>query len=263
MTQLPSPSRCRDAADVIALLEACFGRDPATDRGVLHSAAVWESPNGPRVLRIGEHAPASELDFFLLHVARARATAIVTTGRILRDEPNLRYDLGIGAGFAPALEAYRRERVGLTARPRLVVLSRGSDLPFTHPALHGFAKPVIFVPEEAPGSLEAVAEMHAVELRRFASLDLDVALDALRDDGEHTVAIEAGVATTAERYARGSGFDELVLGRYLGHALDARAIGDAFPDRDRLERYYGPPVGEVRVDEPSGPWSFARYRRAR
>lgn len=231
------------------------------DRGIVHMAAIWESSHGPRVLRIGEHTPKSELDFFLLHVGRARATAIVTTGRILREEPGLRYDLGVKAGFASALENYRSERVGLTSRPRLVVLTHGKDLPLSHPALHGWARPILFVPESAPDSLEQTAAMHAVEVRRFESLDLDVALEALVDEGERTISIEAGVATTAARYLRGSGFDELVLGRFLGNAIDARAIGDAFPERDVLERYYGPPVGEIRVDQSSGPWSFARYRR--
>lgn len=258
----PSPTDCRDAADVSALLVQWFGRDPAPDRGLVHVASVWESKAGPKVLRVGAHAPRSISDFFLLHLARARADVILTTGKILRDEPELHYDLGIAAGFAPALESYRERAVGLLERPRLVVLSRGRDLDLTHPALNGWARPVLFVPASADTALDRAAEMHAVEVRRSATLDLDRVLETLRDEGARTVTIEAGVSTTMPRYARGSGFDELLLGRYLGTAIDARAVGEPFPSLAALERYYGPPHGEFHVDEPSGPWGFARYRRA-
>lgn len=256
------PAECRDADDVSRLLERCFGTDPAGARGTIHTAAVWESPSGPRVIRVGEHAPKSTLDFFLLHVARARASAILTTGSVLRDEPTLHYDLGIGAGFATALELYRAQKVGLEKRPRLIVLTRGDDLELTHPALHGWARPVLFVPKAAPSSLEEVGTMHAVEIRRFDALDLDVALAELRREGETTIAIEAGIKTTSALYDRGEGFDELVLGRYLEASIDARAIGDGFPAGEILERWYGAPTGSAHAEETSGRWSFSRYRRS-
>ena len=65
---------------------------PGLDRalGVLHVAAVWETPDGRyRTLRVGEGAIRSASDAVVLSAARARADAIVTTGRILRDEPEL------------------------------------------------------------------------------------------------------------------------------------------------------------------------------
>ena len=261
MTPL-DPDALRSADDVSRALVTLFGVDPASDRGVLHSASVWEGPHGTRAIRIGEHAPGSRVDYFLLHVARARASAIVTTGRILRDEPRLRYDLGASSGFVDALTAYRGERVGLRNRATVVVLSHGKDIDFAHPTFHGWAKPLLMVPESAPSSLGDLAEFHGIALRRLPQLDLDSALASLRNGGHGTVLIEAGASTTRPRYERGRGFDELVLSRYLGAAIDSRAIGGEFPDRAMLERIYGEPRHEHALDEASGEWSIARYRRA-
>jgi riboflavin biosynthesis pyrimidine reductase len=254
------PDEVRSGDDVSRALARCFGHDPARDQGILHSAAVWEGPHGTRALRIGEHAPHSAIDFFLLHAARARASAIVTTGRILREEPRLRYDLAAASAFSDALIDYRARHVGLAGRATVVVLSRGGDLTFTHPAFHGWALPVLFVPTSAPKSLDDVAGFHGIRVRRFASLDLDVALAALRDEGSQTTLVEAGVSTTKSRYEAGRGIDELVLSRFLEPAIDSRAIGGEFPDRASLEHIFGAPASECAFTEPSGNWSVTRYR---
>lgn len=248
-----------DGDDVRDFTVRAFGRDIAKDVGSIHTAAVWEGPHGPRVIAIGDHAPKSDTDFFLLHLARARADVIVTTGKILRNEPRLTHDLGISAGFAGALADYRRRIVGRPARGRVVVLSSGA-VDFTHRALHGWAEPWVFVPSDAPRELDERAAMHGVRLVRFARLDLDRALAALVEDGATTFCIEAGIATTAARYTTGRGFGELVLSRYVEPSIDARAIGSAFPTRDVIERIYGPPGASFDVSEESGRWTVERYR---
>lgn len=256
------PAQLCTAGDVSSALVRCFGRDPAQDLGMIHSAAIWEGPHGPRSLRIGEHAPASAVDYFLLHAARARANAMVTTGRILREEPSLRYDLGASSPFGEALQAYRRESVGIAERARVIVLSTGIDVPFAHPAFHGWAEPVLFVPDEAPRSVDDLARFHGITLRRFPHLSLDIALDALRRDGARTTLVEAGTSTTRALYDDRRGFDELILTRFLDAGIDARAIGGAFPDRATLEQIHGAPASETAYTEPSGAWSVSRYRAA-
>ena len=105
-----TPSACRTPDDVDALARRLFGAVPIDD-GVVHVTALWAPPEGERrTLLIGEHSPKSDHDFFSLNLARARADAILVTGKILREEPTLRYDLQ-GAGELPAaLAAWRRER---------------------------------------------------------------------------------------------------------------------------------------------------------
>lgn len=255
-------SAITDGDSVAAFCERAFGADVAKDRGVVHSAAVWDGPHGPRVIAIGPHAPKSDLDAFLLHLARARADVIVTTGKILRSEPNLAHDLGVAFGFDRALVDYRARHVGRSGRARVAVLTNG-DVDFAHRALHGWAEPWVFVPKSAKRELDARAEMHGIKLVRFPVLDLDTALEAIIRDGAETISIEAGIATTAARYATGRGFDELVLSRFVEPAIDARAIGPAFRERSELERIYGAPVAVFDVDEPSGRWSVERFRRSR
>jgi len=245
--------------DVRAFVARAFGGDLATDAGTIHTAAIWDGPHGPRVIAIGPHAPASQTDSFLLHLSRARADVILTTGKILRNEPTLAHDLGVAAGFADALLDYRKRHVGKPKRARVVVLTSG-DIDFTHRALHGWAEPWVFVPATARRELDERASMHGVKLVRFPVLDLESALSALADDGATTISIEAGISTTSSRYANGWGFDELVLSRYVEPSIDSRAIGSAFPERAELERIYGAPTAQFDVTEPSGAWSVERYR---
>ena len=48
------------------------------------------TPQGTsRVIAIGEEAPKSPTDLFILNLARSRADAVVTTGNLLRTEPRL------------------------------------------------------------------------------------------------------------------------------------------------------------------------------
>ena len=69
-------------------------------RGVLQVAAVAD--RAWVAIAIGPAAPSSATDRFVLGFARARSDAIVTTGAILRAEPDLVHELsdrpGRGAG---------------------------------------------------------------------------------------------------------------------------------------------------------------------
>ena len=96
-----------EAFDVPARLEALWGtRTLPVDAGVLHVVATWFDGESHRVIRITPRSPKSETDFFVLNLARARADAIITTGRILRDEPELEYALP--SAWAGSLIAWRQ-----------------------------------------------------------------------------------------------------------------------------------------------------------
>ena len=117
-----------------------YGPAPVGEVGVLHGLALWKAPSGPpRVLRIDENTPRSETDRFVLHLARARADAIVTSGSILRSEPQLSHEIGHDAGMKHELDAWRREVYGHANPPLSLVLTRGANLDLAHPF---FADPV-------------------------------------------------------------------------------------------------------------------------
>ncbi|MFO0692219.1 MAG: hypothetical protein U0230_01555 [Polyangiales bacterium] len=247
-------------ADVEAALARVYGDGFAPLPGVLHSASVWEGPDGPRVLRIGEHAPKSAWDHFLLQTTRARADAIVTTGRILREEPQLRYNLEGPPETRQALHHWREQVVGKTEPPRVYVLSSGRDLSLDHPTFGSWAIPTLALPENAPEKLLEQAHAMCIAVERLPSIDLRTLVEHLRTRYA-TVSIEAGPSSGNDLYTEPMRIDELVLGRFVGQDLDPRAAGGAFYSAAELEARFGPPLADTPIDEPSGPWRFARYRR--
>ncbi len=121
-------------------------------------------PGAFRVLRITPETPKSAYDQFSLMVARARADAILTSGRNLRLEPTGTHVLS-GPGTLPAaLAAWRQERLGKTSPPHLLVLTRGEDLDLDHPALKIPARVFIFTGEEAAFTLESRAADRGIEV---------------------------------------------------------------------------------------------------
>ena len=61
-----------------------FGRSKT-----IHSAAVWLNPKNEKLysININDKAPKCSEDFWTLHFLRTYADCILTTGKILRDEP--------------------------------------------------------------------------------------------------------------------------------------------------------------------------------
>jgi riboflavin biosynthesis pyrimidine reductase len=142
-----------DAADVARLATRLYGDAPLDAEGVLHVTAI--DGNSGRTLRIDDHAPKSHADAFALNLARARADAIVITGKILRDEPKLSYAPGAPGPTTPAFTAFRAA-LGRTSRPLLVVMTRGANLPLEHPVFHGGdVRALIYGPESGVAALRA------------------------------------------------------------------------------------------------------------
>jgi len=257
------PEELRTPADVAALGRELLGEDPARAGRVLHVASVWRDVGGAaRVLRIGPEAPKSRHDGFLLSLARARAEAIVSTGRILREEPALTHGLRGPPEQRAALAAWRRERLVLAHDPFLLVLSSGQQLDPMHPAFHGPVRPLVFVPSAAAAGLR----------ERFAATDVRVvsvprpsprlALDHLRRLGARRITIEAGPSTARELYDDPARVDELWLATYAGKGPPPAAIGEPFVPDARLAAVLPEASAPSQRDEPSGPWRFERRWRA-
>ena len=257
------PEAVRSPADVTALGRELLGDDPARAGRVLHVAAVWRDAAGiARVLRIGPQTPRSEHDRFLLGLARARAEAIVTTGRILREEPALTHGLLGPPALRAALLAWRRERLVLGIPPWLLVLSSGRDLDPAHPAFSGPTRPLLFVPADAAAELRERFAHTDVRVASVREPSARLALEHLRRLGAKRITIEAGPTTARALYEEPPAVDELWLATYCGEPPANKAIGEPFtPDARQTAALPHASVPSTRL-EPSGPWRFERRTRA-
>ncbi len=238
------------ARDVQRRIEALYGDvDLGADAGVVHVVSVSEHAGELAVIRIGPRAPGSPTDRFVLQLARARADAIVVTGKILRAEPGLRYDL------PPDLLAWRRDRARRVQRPDLLVLTRGHDLDVAHPALHGWARPIAFTTEDAAPRL--AQSMRAVGC---ADPSLRAAVAWALAAGARTVSVEAGPSSSAPLYEAPVRVDELMLSEFLG-ALPPEVRGGALIRRDDLEAKLRLIAAPRTIEEGSGVWRFSRWTR--
>ena len=249
-----------DAASVDRAARALFGSPLDTRPAVSHSAAVWRAAEDKPVtsIRINEYSPKSDLDFLALHIARARADGIVITGKILREEPNLTYDLRADPRWGDALVDWRERHWGLCDPPWLLILTSGRDLDFSHPVFHGWVRPVIFTTDRAATRKLAAAPCPVVsdaapDIRR-AILHLQVAREC------ECVAIEAGASTARTLYESPMVVSELLASVYLEPELDERAQGAPLVKLSEARRMFH---GETSAThrEKGQHWSFHRLRR--
>ena len=244
-----------------AALRDMYGAEIGACAGVVHVAAVWEEkPDQYFALAIGEHTPRSQRDHFALEVARARADAIITTGRILRAEPALRHDLR--GSWANGLAAWRRERLGKRSPPLSLVLTSGFGLPLAHPLFGGRAAPIVYT-GHAGRALEA--RLPGARLVAADNPDIHGALDYLQNTlGCRTVVIEAGPSTARALYGATPRVDELMLSilQCPGAALPAAARGPGFIATADIGRAL-PCSAPFHVVEGSaeGTWQFHRFCR--
>jgi riboflavin biosynthesis pyrimidine reductase len=257
------PEEVRTPADVAALGRELLGDDPARSGRILHVASVWRGGDGvARMLRIGKETPRSRHDAFLLGLARARAEAILTTGRILREEPALTHGLPGPPGLRAALAAWRRERLVLAHEAWLLVLSSGAGLEPAHPAFRGALRPVLFVPSAAAAALRERFAETAARVVSVPAPNAHLALDHLGRLGARRITIEAGPTTARELYAEPARVDELWLAEYAGETPEEDVIGEAFVNDERLAAAL-PNVSRAALRvEPSGDWGFSRRWRS-
>lgn len=249
------PGRSRGAQQTSARLREIYGVDPARDEGVLHVVAVGRAANGPLpVIAIGASSPKSELDSFVLRAARMRADAIVTTGKILRDEPELAHE-----ERDEALLAWRRECVGKSEPPRSVVLTSGRGFDPRHPLLAATPPPQIATGRASAARVRAAAPR--CEVIELESPSLRALLRALSERGARTILVEAGPASARELYDPPVAVDELLLSSFEERDLARELAAGELPARDLLERVLAPCAAPFEQREPSGAWRFERLRR--
>ena len=242
-------------------LTRLYGMDPARTRGVLHAVAAWRAPDATlRVIRIGPESPASETDWLVLRCARMRADALITTGRILREEPDVQH-----TEHDEALLAWRRECVGRSEPPRSVVLTSGRDLDLDHPLLRTAHAPLVVTGREGAARLrrEAQDRTPALEVVARDAPGIREAVALLRERGCETLLVEAGPTTAAELYREPVLVDELLLSVYEERALAEPLVGPELLEPGAIEVHFEPSREPARIDEPSGAWSFSRWLRRR
>lgn len=234
---------------------AVFGAPVSDPAGVLHVAAVARADDGGRrVIRIGEGAPRSETDAFLLGLSRARSDAIVTTGAILRAERDLEHRLDANLG------TWRARVLGKGAPPTVVVLTRGEDLDLAHPALAS-SPALIATGARAAARLASDASRRGIEVAGLDDPSPRGVLRVLAHRGWRDVCIEAGPSTSSALYEEPALVDELVLSTFEEGALPPALDAGRFVAADRLRTLFGAAVSEVERTEESGRWRFSRFRR--
>lgn len=242
------------------------GVDLSAREGVVHVTALWDAPGGGLLtLRINAHTPRSPHDAFALGLARARADAILVTGQVLRDEPNLRYELDGPGELARGLAAWRAEEARRQEPPWLLVLTSGRGLDLFHPALRGWARPLVFTGEAAAAELRRRDGAADVEIVGSAEPSARAAIAHLRGErGARVVTVEAGPTTSRPLYDDPRAVDELMLSLFHGPEIAPEAVGvELIPSREALVSRLGDGTGAWPVEEASGRWSFELLPRSR
>lgn len=249
-----------DTSSVDRAARALFGSALETRPAVSHSFAAWrEAQDKPlTTIKINEHGPKSELDWLALHIARARADGIIITGKILRDEPDLSFNLHADPRWGDALQSWRERRWGLCDPPWILILTGRGDIDFEHPLFHGWGRPVIFTTDQAATRKLAAAPCPVVS---DEAPDLRRAIRHLQLGREcECVSIEAGPSTARDLYERPMLVKELLLSVYLGPSLDARAEGAPLVSLSKVRSLFRSETSATHRDHGTH-WSFHRLRR--
>ncbi|MDB4986595.1 MAG: hypothetical protein JWN04_1773 [Myxococcaceae bacterium] len=208
------------------------------------------------MIAIGEQAPRSATDFFVLNLCRARADAILTSAGNLRSEPGLVHSLA--GPLAGELGSYRDHVLKKVAPPVVAILTRSGELPLEHPVWSdGTTKLVLTSPEARAGLVKALGS-RAAEVVAFDELDARVAAAWLGARGLSLVSIEAGPRTTGSLYRAPAVVQELLLSLYEAPA--EVKLGGALPDDAALFATRTLASDTVRLEE-SGAWRFQRWLR--
>jgi riboflavin biosynthesis pyrimidine reductase len=237
--------------------------------GIVHVTAAWLDPCSGclEVLRPGAGAATSSVDGLVLALARARADAIVTTGAVLRAEPDLVHDLASAGSGAAAIGAWRRRGLDKVSSPLSAVLTRGDGLDRSHPLLRTTDGVMVYTSvagalglDGRPPATSLVVGVRQPGLRELIAFLAGVASPFL-PLAPRTILIEAGPSTARALYEPPLVVDELLLS-ILEHPVPAAtASAGRLPELGELRRLL--PVGsaELRVIEPGSRWRFLRMAR--
>lgn len=258
------------AAEVSERLVRIYGEEPLDPSAVLHVTAVWQDETGDlRTLRIREETPVSTTDAFVLGVARARASVIVTTGASLRAEPGLHHGLDGLRRPGKALAAWRRERIGLSEPPASCVLTASGKIDLRHRLFALSPRTLIYTRPGAADRLRQTVRdegLETVEVVSDANSSLAAAVEYLRiEEGFATVGIEAGPTAAATLYEHPGPnmclVDELMLSRFEAGTPPDTVRGPALFEASRLEALFSRSSPPYAGSEESGTWIFQRFVR--
>ena len=249
-------------ADVTRAVRTVYGSDISGAMGIIHATAVWRSPDGGlATLNINADTPPSRHDRFVLNLARVRADAILTTGKVLREELSVT-PLLIGSPdeVAPLVE-WRRIVLGKDGHPVALVLTSGRSLDLDHPFFRGPIPVVVFTSHDAASDIIPAALERSIEVVSHAAPSITAAAAFLQEEmNSSTVAIEAGPSTSLQLY-QPLVVDELLLSEFLGPALPPSVKGAPFLDPASIDQAFPRRSEPYEVEEPSGPWRFQRWTR--
>ncbi|MCG8461476.1 MAG: dihydrofolate reductase family protein [Holophagales bacterium] len=256
------PLHLATAEAVEALAVEMYGRAPIST-GVVHVTSAWrKDPETHLTLRIVPQTPRSNHDTFALHLARARADAIVTTGRILRQEKDLTHTLGPPGPLARALAEWRRHRLGKSQPPVSLVLTESGDIDLEHPLFAGPGRVMVFTGKRGQWRLESRAADAGVELVAVEDPDPRSAVELLRRElGAATISIEAGPTVARVFYEPPLVVDEVMLSLFSGESVASSVRGIRQPPPEMLRRLFPRRSEPFEVLTPDGPWTFLRFLR--
>jgi riboflavin biosynthesis pyrimidine reductase len=240
-----------------------YKNDLESAQGVVHVTSVWaESSRSLVTLRIGPETPRSDTDAFVLNVARARADAIITTGKTLREEETVTHELQ-GPGAVPqALADWRKNRLGKNEPPSSVVLTSGRNVDLDHPLFRSGTIPMIFTSPEGAGKLAEGAASKGIEVVERDEPSLRDAIKYLRElRGAETIVIEAGPSTSRSLYEPPAVINELMLSVYSGRSIPRSVRGETFFTLQDLGLVFPMAASTFVSEEESGRWVFRRYTR--
>ena len=249
--------------DIHEVARTIYRSNVHEDVGLVHVTAIWKDEcGGYRTLKLTPETPRSEYDRFVLNLSRARADAILTTGKILRTEPELSHDFLGPPALRRAFGDWRRLALAKENLPLSVILTSGHALNRHHPIFEGPTRPMVFTSTEGRSRLESWAATAQVEVVGVDQPSAKEALAYLLEEwGAKTVSIEAGPSTALPLYRQGSTppIEELLLSVYLGDRVAESVRGAPFLDAGALDQMFPYRSEPYAVREPSGPWQFRRF----
>jgi riboflavin biosynthesis pyrimidine reductase len=229
-------------------------RDPLTRPArLLHVMAVASRVDGSLgAMRITPQTPSSATDRFSLEIARARADIILTSGAILRSEPDLQH------AIAPPAAAWRQEVLRKTDPPEVIFLSRGQGIPFDHPALRQPGATLATGSATPDGFMDEI-HRRGIRHRTLPGNSPRALVDQLLSEKIRTITLECGPSTAAQFYRGRIRVDELMLSWCQGFELPDSLNAGAVESQAQLRHHFGPPRSEYTADDSSYRWRFSRW----
>ena len=239
---------------------------------ISHVTALWKNNKTGILspLAITPQTPRNEDDDLALQLSRSRSDAIVTTGKILRDEEALLNNYAWGCSLLPSehIHAWRSAQ-GKDAPPYLVILSRG-DIDFRHPVFSSSSLRLLIVTGPQGYHKLTTTQKAPTNLAEIISHERPSILSALEHlravkDCRH-ISIEAGAKTASQLYQGSTSLvSQLLLSEYT-QPLPAtlQTTGALFSSRSAMQGFFPEELQNKRPnkdDALDNPWVFSlRYR---